>query len=93
MDREWNRLKEGSSPTLKDIYMSVFERLKILLPPLEEQRAIADVGEAFDRRIAAETRYLAQLREVKRGLAEALLTGRIRLPAHKPTQECLPLAL
>lgn len=48
---------------------SGWQRLQILLPPLPEQRAIA-----------AETRYLAQLREVKRGLAQALLAGRVRLP-------------
>jgi type I restriction enzyme S subunit len=78
MQPEWERLQEGS--THKTIYMPVFEKLQILLPPREEQAAIAAVGEAFDHRIAAERAYLEQLHETKRGLAQALLSGRVRVP-------------
>ena len=78
MQPEWERLQEGS--THKTIYIPVFEKLQILLPPREEQAAIAAVGEAFDRRIAAEQVYLDQLQETKRGLAQALLSGRVRVP-------------
>lgn len=81
MQREWRRLEQGSSPTNKTLYFSVFQTLKILLPPPEEQAAIADVGESFDERIAAETRFLEQLRHTKCGLAQALLSGRLRVPA------------
>ena len=77
MQREWTRLEAGSA--IHDIYMPVFKSLKILLPPSKEQVAIADVGEAFDLRIAAEVRYLEQLRQTKRGLAQALLSGRVRV--------------
>ena len=77
MKREWLRLQAGS--VLPDIYMPVFKKLKILLPPLEEQKAIAAIGMAFDERILAEQRYLEQLRAAKRGLAQALLSGRIRV--------------
>lgn len=80
MHREWKRLQEGS--THKTIYMPVFKKLKIPLPPREEQEVIADIGESFDDRILAEERYLGQLREVKRGLAQALLSGRVRVPSH-----------
>lgn len=82
MGREWERLKAGSSPTNKTLYYSIFQALQILLPPLEEQRRIADVGEAFDQRIAAERAHLDALGVLKRGLADALLSGRVRLPAH-----------
>jgi type I restriction enzyme S subunit len=78
MRREWRRLQAGS--VLPDVYMPVFEKLQILLPPREEQAAIAAVGEAFDRRIAAERAYLEHLQETKRGLAQALLSGRVRVP-------------
>jgi type I restriction enzyme S subunit len=78
MEREWRRLQAGS--VLPDVYMPVFEKLQILLPPRKEQTAIAAVGEAFDRRIAAERAYLDQLQETKRGLAQALLSGRVRVP-------------
>lgn len=77
--REWQRLSDGST-TLRTIFMPVFRRLKVLLPPLEEQAAIAEVGESFDQRLVDETAALDRLREVKRGLAQALLTGRIRVP-------------
>jgi type I restriction enzyme, S subunit len=81
MQREWNRLEAGSA--IRDIYMPVFKSLKILLPPPEEQVWIAELGEAFDLRIAAESRYLKQLREAKFGLAQALLSGRVRVKTSK----------
>jgi len=81
MDREWKRLSAGS--VLPDVYMHTFNRFKVLLPPIDEQRAIADIGEAFDLRIKAETDYLAQLTEVKRGLAQGLLSGAIQTNCHE----------
>lgn len=83
MQREWRRLEQGSSPTNKTLYFTVFKGLKILLPPPKEQAAIAEVGESFDERIAAEVRYVEQLRQTKRGLAQALLSGRVRVGAGK----------
>jgi type I restriction enzyme S subunit len=86
MQREWRRLEQGSSPTNKTLYFSVFKALKIALPPPEEQAAIADIGEGFDMRISAETRYLEQLRYTKRGLAQALLSGYLRVTPNRPTR-------
>lgn len=82
MQREWQRLSDGST-TLRNIFMHAFKRLKILLPPLKEQVAIADAGEAFDTRITAEVQYLEQLRQTKRGVAQALLSGRVRVDVSK----------
>jgi len=53
----------------------------VACPPLDEQRAIADVGEAFDARILVERRYLDRLRAAKAALAQALLSGRVRVPS------------
>lgn len=78
MSREWKRLQAGS--THQTIYMPTFKKLQILLPPFHEQEAIADVGEAFDRRIAAERTALDELRASKDALAQELLSGRVRLP-------------
>lgn len=78
MKREWKRLQAGS--VLPDIYMITFKKLQILLPPLDEQIKIAEIGEAFDRRIEAEKEYLTELKKVKQGLAHELLSGRVRLP-------------
>lgn len=78
MSREWKRLQAGS--THQTIYMPTFKKLQILLPPFDEQEAIADVGEAFDQRIAAERVALDELRASKGALAQELLSGRVRLP-------------
>jgi len=80
MNREWRRLEQGTSPTNKTLYFSVFRRLKVALPSTEEQQSIAFVGDSFDQRLMYETAVLDQLREAKRGLAQALLTGRLRVP-------------
>lgn len=80
MQREWARLGAGS--VLPDVYMPVFKKLKILLPKVAEQTAIAAVGMAFDKRIAAEEAYLDQLRNLRAGLAQELLSGRVEIPDH-----------
>ncbi|MFY0571125.1 restriction endonuclease subunit S [Archangium lansingense] len=78
MQREWRRLEEGS--THKTVYMPVFRKLKVLLPPIEEQRVIADAGEAFDIRIAMERQRLERLRSLEGNVTQALLSGQLRLP-------------
>lgn len=77
MDREWERLQEGS--THQTIYMPVFKKLRILLPPIVEQKKIAAVGEAFDVRIEREQAALAALKVNRDALAQELLSGRLRL--------------
>jgi type I restriction enzyme S subunit len=79
MGREWDRLQEGS--THQTIYMPVFKKLQMLLPPLAEQEKIAAVGEAFDARIENEQAALAALKSNRDALAQELLSGRVRLPA------------
>jgi type I restriction enzyme S subunit len=78
MKREWDRLQEGS--THQTIYMPVFNKLQILLPPTTEQQKIAEVGEAFDMLIAQERETHKVLTENREALAQELLSGRIRLP-------------
>ena len=78
MGREWERLQEGS--THQTIYMPVFKKLQILRPPKIEQEKIAEIGEAFDRRIASEQDALATLVRNRATLAQELLSGRLRLP-------------
>ncbi|RVH97637.1 restriction endonuclease subunit S [Sinorhizobium meliloti] len=78
MKREWDRLQEGS--THQTIYMPVFKKLQILLPSIAEQQKIADVGEAFDIRIAKERETHKTLTQNRDALAQELLSGRVRLP-------------
>lgn len=88
MGREWERLQAGS--VLPDIYMPTFKRLQILLPPRPEQERIADIGEAFDRRLEAERVHLAELRTTRDALAAELLSGRLRLPASVIARHAAP---
>jgi type I restriction enzyme S subunit len=59
--------------------MTQIRGLRVLLPRTVEQREIASLIDAHDARIRAEEAYLAKLRQVKAGLMEDLLTGRVRV--------------
>jgi type I restriction enzyme S subunit len=78
MSREWERLQEGS--THQTIYMPVFKKLQILMPPKAEQEKIAEIGEAFDLRIECENAALAKLMKSRSAVGQELLSGRVRLP-------------
>ncbi len=56
------------------------ERFTLPVPPLTEQRRIAEILGAWDEAIALVERRLAAARERKRGLAQRLLTGQVRFP-------------
>jgi len=53
---------------------------RVLLPPLAEQRAIAEVLSDIDAQIAALDTLIAKKRDIKQGAMQELLTGRRRLP-------------
>ena len=52
---------------------------RIAIPPLEEQRAIAEVLSDMDAEITALEAQLAKTRDLKQGMMQELLTGRTRL--------------
>jgi type I restriction enzyme S subunit len=54
-------------------------KVTILVPPLAEQTAIATTLSDMDAEITALQARLAKARQLKQGMAQALLTGRIRL--------------
>ena len=51
-----------------------------LLPPIAEQKKIAEILGAWDRAIEELTGLIAEKKELKRGLMQKLLTGTQRLP-------------
>jgi type I restriction enzyme S subunit len=55
--------------------------LPVLLPPSDLRGHIADVGEALDRAVRLLGRLIGAKGRLRDGLAQALLTGRRRLPA------------
>ena len=78
MAPEWKRLMAGS--THNSIYMPVFRDLQILLPPLNEQKAIAEALNDADALIVSLEQQLAKKRSLKQGATRELLTGEKRLP-------------
>lgn len=74
----FERIATGS--TIKTIGLSFFKKLKIMLPPLEEQQKIASILSMWDKAIELKEKMLKQKREQKKWLMQQLLTGEIRLP-------------
>ena len=56
-----------------------FSQVKVAIPSLPEQKAIAEVLTAADNEIATHRKKLEALRLQKRGLMQQLLTGKIRV--------------
>ena len=52
-------------------------------PSINEQTAIATILSDMDRELNALEQKLAKARDVKQGMMQQLLTGRIRLPLPK----------
>ncbi len=89
--RSWLRgtLRRGAQPNVNAVELA---RLPVPLPPLEEQRVIAEVLRACDDVIDRSARIIAQLRLVLASMLRDLLTrgvtleGRLRDPEAEPDQ-------
>jgi type I restriction enzyme S subunit len=66
---------------IRNLRWSDYLNLPIPLPPLEEQKQIAEMLSTIDAAIENERRYLGVLGKCKRWLLDNLLTGKIRLPS------------
>jgi type I restriction enzyme S subunit len=64
-----------------------FLSFPIPLPPLPEQEAIAGVLQCWDRGIENLELKIVKKRNVKKGLMQALLSGKIRLPGFGTTED------
>lgn len=70
----------GQPGTQKNLNAMIVRQIRVHLPPLDEQRAIASVLSTADGEIDALGRKLAGLKDQKRYLLNNLVTGTIRLP-------------
>lgn len=61
------------------INMGEINKLKIALPDLEEQRQIANILSSIDSQIEEYENKRVKLEEVKKGLMQQLLTGKLRV--------------
>lgn len=69
----------GSGSTVKGLSLGDLKAIEILLPPKTEQTAIAKVLADADAEISIVETRLAKARQLKQGMMQELLTGRIRL--------------
>ncbi len=72
-----NRLGQGDS--VVHIYKSALEDVKIPVPPLDEQKKIADILSLWDKAIQQTKDLIAYKETQKKGLMQNLLTGKKRL--------------
>jgi type I restriction enzyme S subunit len=68
------------NPGYPSIRLEEIKTLPIPLPPLEEQKQIAEMLNTIDAAIENERKYLGILEKCKRWLLDNLLTGKVRLP-------------
>lgn len=75
---EINERCGGSTRTR--ISRSELGKIRLLMPPVDEQRKIADALTSIDDLIAIIERLIAKKQAIKQGMMQQLLTGKSRLP-------------
>ncbi len=75
----YQSMMEGSINRRGGLRWDSFSTIKIYLPPLAEQNAIASVLIQADKEIELANKKLSQLQAQKRGLMQVLLTGKKRV--------------
>lgn len=68
------------SATPKKINLGPISRIRIAIPPIQEQRAIATALSDVDALLDGLTRLIAKKRNLKQATMQQLLTGQTRLP-------------
>jgi type I restriction enzyme, S subunit len=71
----------GQTGTQSNINADIVRATPIALPGIRVQREIARIASELDDRLRDENKYLGTLNQLKQGLAEELLTGRVRILA------------
>jgi type I restriction enzyme S subunit len=73
------QILEGTTGShMRNISQSAIRKVIAPIPPLNEQKTITETVMSIENRIAAERDFLTAQKELKNGLLDALLTGRIR---------------
>ncbi len=79
-----NRLSQGS--TIKEVRIPILKNIRVLLPPLNEQKKIADILSKVDEQISLTENIIAKTKELKKGLMQKLLTKGIGHTKFKETE-------
>ena len=70
----------AGSTSVAAIYWKDLKKIRVILPPLPEQKKIARILSTWDQAITATERLLENSQQRKKGLMQQLLTGKKRLP-------------
>ena len=76
----WNLNRFSESSAQPGLSVEKLVRYKLAVPPMEEQRKIAEILGMWDEAIEKQSRLIEKLELRKRALMQRLLTGRTRLP-------------
>ena len=71
---------KGQTGTQSNINSNLVKNIEILIPPLPEQQQIAEILSTVDDTIHKEQKTKTELKALKRGLMQNLLTGKVRVP-------------
>ena len=91
LSRKGNIKSLAGEQVLPMIKKSDFEKIKIPVPPVEEQRKIAEILGVWDKAIELQARRVDKLELRKRALMQRLLTGRLRLPGFSDPWQKVPI--
>lgn len=80
-------LKRAGSSTIPDLNHSDFLSIKIPLPPLDEQKKIAEILSTWDEAINLTINLIESKKQFKKALMQNLLTAKIRFPQFKDEWE------
>ena len=80
--------RRASGTTFLEISGREFERIKVRLPPLEEQRWIAEILDTIDETIRATERVIAKLMDVEQGLRRDLLDRKFKCARPEDWKHC-----
>ena len=72
-------IRRSSGSTFLELSKRDAENIRISIPSLQEQKAIAQILSTADKEIDLLNQELEQLKEQKKGLMQLLLTGKIRV--------------
>jgi type I restriction enzyme S subunit len=74
---DWKRYNEASG--VPSLSVSNIHNIKVLVPPLEEQKQIAEILSTVDQKIENLKAKKEAFEELKKGLMQKLLTGEVRV--------------
>jgi len=77
MQNQIERLSFGTAQS--QLTVGGIQKFRLLVPPNDEQRQIAEILSEVDSKIETEHAFKSELEQLKKGLMQVLLTGKVRV--------------